>query len=363
MARRSQCDQRRGRATTVTGTDIRLAAIQELAGGAMDRLASLGVAPTPENYRLWFSHLAGDHPDLSRAVDDLLKSGGALDEDRFADLYERYFSANGEAQAIVDTGRRLHQLLESLQDQIATVGQDTAHYNVTLGRAQSRVARERDANLSGLVQDLLNETLQMQHRALQLQDQLCATSTTCAELRRELRAAQLAGLTDPLTGIANRSHFDKVARAAVARARTARAKLSLLLADVDHLTRFNGRYGPVLGDDVLRLVATSLKRCAGETDLVARYGGGQFAVVMPGRDLGEACGLADRARAEMAAREQQLRRAGTRIARITLSVGVVELAGEEGARSWIERAGDALCEAKRAGRDRVVALPRGLPLG
>lgn len=325
----------------------------------MDRLAALGVPPTPENFQLWFSHLAGDHPDLSRAVDAALTDGRPVDEDRCADLYERYLASDAEARAIVDAGRRLQLLLECLQDEIATVGRETAGYNVTLGRAQGRA---REASLTVLLQDLLNETLRMQHRALQLQDELCAGSTTCAELRRELRAAQQVALTDPLTGVANRRCFDKAARSAVARARDGSVGASLLIADVDHLGRLNARHGRTLGDDVLRLVAASLKRSVEEGDIVARLAGGQFGVIMPGRGGADARAAAERARGEIVARELQLRRTGARIGRLTLSVGVAELGQGEGPRSWLERGGLALLEAKRAGRDRVVALPHAEPV-
>ena len=71
---------------------------------------------------------------------------------------------------------------------------------------------------------------------------------------------------------------------------------------------------------------------------------------------------AERARGEMGARELQLRRTGARIGRLTLSVGVAELGDGEGPRSWLERGGRALLEAKRAGRDRVVALPHAEPV-
>jgi diguanylate cyclase len=348
-----------GWARAVTGAESRLTEIRDLAARALDRLSGLGVPPTPENFQLWFSHLGGDHPDLSRAMDAALTDGRAVDEDCCADLYERYLATDAEAQAVVDTGRRMQRLLECLQDEIATVGRETAGYNVTLGRAQGR---SRDVSLTVLLQDLLNETLRMQHRALQLQDQLCAGSTTCAELRRELRAAQQMALTDRLTGVANRRCFDKAARTAVARARDGALGVSLLLADVDHLARFNVRHGPALGDDALRLVATSLERSVGEGDVVARLTGGRFGLILPGRGSAEARAVAERARHEMSARELQMRRTGARIGRLTLSIGVVELRRGEGLRSWIDRAALALGEAKRAGRDRVVTLAEAEPV-
>lgn len=170
---------------------------------------------------------------------------------------------------------------------------------------------------------------------------------------------------DPLTGIANRRHFDRVLDREVRRARRERLPLSLIFLDVDEFKRFNDTYGHAHGDEVLRRVARTLDesfRRGG--DMVARYGGEEFAVVLPGMDAHRAGLYAERLR-------RRVWRLGIPCGsgqsgeRITISGGVAAIApGTPGfndtAPDALLRAADqALYKAKCQGRNRI-AMAAGL---
>ena len=160
--------------------------------------------------------------------------------------------------------------------------------------------------------------------------------------------------TDPLTGVFNRRTFIELAERELARSRRDSTSLSLMILDLDHFKQVNDTYGHLVGDEVLVAFTGLIKERARRADLVVRYGGEEFCVLLPATSLPAAVALAERIRAATVA---------TALARhpmkITVSVGVTAYSG--GPRVALEtllaRADEALYRAKHEGRNRVVALP------
>ena len=169
-------------------------------------------------------------------------------------------------------------------------------------------------------------------------------------LERQAALDQLAR-QDGLTGVANRRQFDAVLQAEWNRARRSGGELALLLVDIDHFKAFNDRFGHPAADRCLQVVAQTLQALAGRSsDYVARYGGEEFAVVVPATPLQGVRVLAERLRAAVAALDLDDR------AMVTISVGAafqhppVSASPEQ----LLIEADEALYEAKRSGRNRVV---------
>ena len=161
-------------------------------------------------------------------------------------------------------------------------------------------------------------------------------------------------MTDPLTGIGNRKYFDRAVADAVALAISEGEPLSLLMFDIDHFKSFNDNYGHLTGDQVLRLVAMSLKQTIKGQDITARYGGEEFAVVLPNTALRQALAVADHIRRAVMAKELKKKSTGEILGRVTISVGVSMLRRGDTPDSLIERADACLYAAKRNGRNRVI---------
>ena len=127
-----------------------------------------------------------------------------------------------------------------------------------------------------------------------------------------------------------------------------------MMTDIDHFKNFNDSYGHLTGDQVLRLVAMSVKQNVKGQDIAARYGGEEFAIVLPNTVLRSAITVADHIRRAVMTKELMKRSTGEHLGRVTISVGVATLHKTDTAQSLIERADGCLYAAKRNGRNRVI---------
>jgi diguanylate cyclase (GGDEF)-like protein len=180
------------------------------------------------------------------------------------------------------------------------------------------------------------------------------------ERTRELNLAtqQLARLAsqDGLTGIANRRHFDGVLDQEIQRSHRSGEPLALLLIDVDDFKSYNDSYGHQAGDEVLREVARRCQRPLRRvTELVARYWGEEFAVILPGVGLSGAVSMANSMVAEIA-NARIAHRTARAAAHVTVSIGVsaTDALRERNASNLIASADAALYTAKEQGRNRAV---------
>ncbi|MCB1748227.1 MAG: GGDEF domain-containing protein [Gammaproteobacteria bacterium] len=178
------------------------------------------------------------------------------------------------------------------------------------------------------------------------EDNLRLRDSLDAQLRYQ-RAAKV----DAVTGLYNRRWFDEVAARQAQRACTEGVPLSLLFIDIDHFKQVNDRHGHRAGDDALRGVADVLQAGVRPIDVVARFGGEEFATVLYGVNAAEAGQVAERLRRDIAAHALP---GAARAVRVTVSVGVAELVPGEGIAELIEACDVAMYAAKGGGRNRVV---------
>ncbi|MBI2395285.1 MAG: GGDEF domain-containing protein [Deltaproteobacteria bacterium] len=174
-------------------------------------------------------------------------------------------------------------------------------------------------------------------------------------------------MTDPLTGAYNRRTLFELGGKEVARARRTGSSVSVVILDIDHFKRINDTHGHQTGDAVLEGFVAIVRGCLRRTDLLARYGGEEFCVVLPGESKDGARVLAERIRAAVEAGAIGVE---GRTVRVTSSAGIASLADvadladasggdgraapDSGLSAIVGRADEALYEAKRSGRNRVV---------
>lgn len=161
---------------------------------------------------------------------------------------------------------------------------------------------------------------------------------------------------DALTGLANRRRFEERAKEECIRAQRYHHPLSLLLADIDHFKSINDTYGHAFGDTVLKDIGQTLLRHCRTSDLCARHGGEEFAVLLPETELTEACKVADRL---CAAVRSLAFKQPSGIVRVTISFGATTLNHDQPQtiEDLLEQSDQALYAAKRNGRDRVELYP------
>jgi diguanylate cyclase (GGDEF)-like protein len=162
---------------------------------------------------------------------------------------------------------------------------------------------------------------------------------------RVMAETQLQAATDSLTGLLNRRALENKVRAL----RAENTGFAVAMADLDHFKALNDTHGHETGDRALRLFAQTLKTSLRAHDLVCRHGGEEFAVVLPECSAANAAAALEQTRIELS---QALRAAG--LPEFTVSIGVVDAGDDEDFSSVLERADNALFDAKRQGRDRIV---------
>lgn len=152
-------------------------------------------------------------------------------------------------------------------------------------------------------------------------------------------------LTDALTGLWNRRAFDSRLETAVMSAQRSKQPLALMMLDVDHFKKVNDQFGHPYGDDVLRHVAAILNRTKRTEDVACRFGGEEFAILMPGTDREGAMALGERILEAMHAFEWEK-------APVTISMGISLFAPSQSSDDLVDNADAALYAAKKGGRDR-----------
>ncbi len=167
------------------------------------------------------------------------------------------------------------------------------------------------------------------------------------------RTVQRQALVDGLTGLANRRLYEAALAKELSRSDRFGEPVTLVLADLDDFKRVNDAHGHPAGDEVLREFARTLKDCLREIDLAARWGGEEFAVLLPGTNAQGGITLAERMRSALAERVI-VSAAGDRIT-MTASFGVAEWGGSGTANDLLALADSALYAAKRRGKNRVEA--------
>jgi diguanylate cyclase (GGDEF)-like protein len=164
------------------------------------------------------------------------------------------------------------------------------------------------------------------------------------------RAATQSALRDPLTGTGNRIAMDQTLQREIEMSRRHQQPLSLLMLDIDHFKHINDTHGHSAGDDVLKAVATSIKEQLRNVDMVFRFGGEEFLILLSNTSREAAAMVGERLRFAVQAHDYT---ADGNMIELTVSLGCSTLLPGESVESLLRRADSALYVAKREGRNRL----------
>lgn len=321
--------------------------------GMMDRH---NVPAHPNNFMVWYAYVADRNPDLTTAVNGILRAGQKFADEVNADLFERFFGTAREEAELRAVGQRIEDAVARVLEFLTTANAGATQYGAALETFSGHLTSAPEAgNLAELVRTILDETKGMLDTNRQLEQKLETSSSEIARLRQDLDELKREASTDALTGLANRKLFDVTLREAALSAEEERSFLSLLMIDIDFFKQFNDTHGHQLGDQVLKLVARSLTDCVKGKDTAARYGGEEFSVILPDTRLKDGLNVADTIRRQVASKRVANRRTGQVLGQVTLSVGVAEYEFGETLGAFVHRADEALYLAKRKGRNRVMS--------
>jgi diguanylate cyclase len=270
--------------------------------------------------------------------------------ERFLDR-TRGHRADREAE-FLDLVRVLREVVDAVRGEARQFEDDLIRSTSAMERmVEIEDIRELKRELTREVRALKQAVVERQAVEVEHFERLTSRVTT---LEDSLAKARAEAATDALTGIANRGAFDVALRERLGRAAREPAGFSLAIVDLDDFKRINDTHGHLVGDRVIRFVSQTLKRMIKGKDTAARFGGEEFAIVLPDTPMGGALALAENIRRAVA--DARLVRSDTRepLSQITVSIGVGCFRAGEDRDALIERADQALYAAKQGGRNRVV---------
>ncbi len=325
------------------------------ANSAMDLLKRGQIPPYPQFYELLYAYATGVNPSLNQRVNQIFRDGTATQE--LAErLYNEFLKSQDANERISSVSERMATRIEAVHEAIDTAMATANAYSGTLQSASGDLGQDMsETDLRAMAQKLLGETRRMQDANAQLEQKLDASRDDIAALQRDLDEVRRESMLDPLTKIFNRKSFDEGLLKSFNEAAGEGTPLCLMLLDIDHFKRFNDTWGHQTGDQVLRLVAMTLKSNIKGKDMAARYGGEEFAAILPETDLEGAIIVADNIRKAIQAKELLKRSTNEKLGRITASMGVAMYKPGDTPASLIERADRCLYAAKHAGRNRVLS--------
>ncbi|MCP9626644.1 GGDEF domain-containing protein [Rhodopseudomonas palustris] len=322
---------------------------------ALNQIKALRQPAMPRNYEIWYVYATGYNAELNKAINEALANRGRLSDSDLEQLHDCYLSPSRTNDRIDRIGARVVSEIDDMMSLLADTLGTTATFGANLKGASQNLSLATDhEQIKTIVERLVSATREMQEANSALEERLSTSRLEITNLQASLEAIRAESLTDPLTGLGNRKHFDRVVSEAVRSAGVSRRPLSLLMIDIDHFKSFNDNYGHLTGDQVLRLVGMTLKQTIKSNDIPARYGGEEFAVVLPETPLRQALMIADDIRRMVMSKELKKKSTGEILGRVTLSAGVSTLKPDDDADALIERADACLYSAKRNGRNRVI---------
>lgn len=325
------------------------------ANSAMSLLKRGKVPPYPQFYELFYTYATGVNPALNDRINAVFADGEAA-ADLAEKLYNQFLRANNLDERISEVSAQIYKSINQVHDAIDAASTSATVYTGSLSAATDVFDTESDPIvLRALAQKLMVETRKMQETNKVLEDSLDGSRADIEALQRDLEEVQRESMMDALTKLYNRKCFDQTIEKNILEAREKNQDLCLVLVDIDHFKSFNDTFGHQTGDQVLRLVAMTLRAHTKGQDLAARYGGEEFALLLPDTDVRGAVALSEKVRKAIQSKELLRRSTNEKLGRITASFGVATLNERDTSNSLIERADKCLYAAKGAGRNQVVS--------
>lgn len=319
----------------------------------IQKMAGHPAAFTPLNYAVWYEFTTGVNPALSQAMGSLLDDGKKLDDDTIENLYVKFVSEyNMDVQRALQ--KDFQQLLSNLAEFTEETDKQAHHFGNSLQAYGDTLKQNLDTpSLVALISNMTGDTTKMRSSMQSLQSELEASKQQVEKLHHELESARKEALIDPLTGILNRRGFEAKVQNILSGKTSTDKGFCLLMADIDHFKKINDTYGHLFGDNVIRAIAEALKSKIKGQDSVARWGGEEFAVLLPETTIPGARAVAEQIRQSI--ERGKIRCLGTneQIGGITISIGVAAYTSGISIVNLLDQADKALYVSKNTGRNKT----------
>ena len=318
------------------------------------------VPPEPRYYEVFHVSASGARPALTARLHDLLATATAPITNALDRLYTEFIAGEMPADKLEEVSVGMSGAIADTEAAIGSALGSVATYADTLAQASQRLSGGLSPDgLQQLTDVLHDRNSRMASEGEDLRSRLSVANDRINTLSRDLAAMRREAMLDPLTGVSNRRAFERRLTAEIDEADGTGAPLVLVMVDIDHFKQFNDRFGHLVGDQVLRLVATTLAANIKGQDCVARIGGEEFAILLPRTEAADATKLADAIRSAIQAKTLVSRSTGQQLGRVTASFGIAPHRPGRPADELVAAADRCLYAAKANGRNCVVQASVG----
>jgi diguanylate cyclase len=314
------------------------------------------VPPVPENYAVWFHYVQAKNKELVHEINHVISQKLKFSTDVCSYLYNKYVVVNRNQKVLDDAALSAQKLLLEVLRVVNDFSGTTENYNKGVDQYIDRISAhvgDDSGNVKNIVKELVEATVSLKKSGEHIQKKLTESTAEIDTLRKDLQQVTIEAQRDFLTGVFNRKTFEKVFDEMAMHAKDSHKDMCLLMLDIDHFKRFNDKFGHLLGDEVLKIVARSLTDVLKGRDIVARFGGEEFVVILPDTPVDGAMKVAEMIRKTIADKELKRKDTGDNYGSITVSIGVARFRQTDTLPTFTKRADDALYQSKNMGRNRV----------
>ncbi|BBB25809.1 GGDEF domain-containing protein [Amphritea japonica] len=319
---------------------------------ALSVLAEHRLPSSPVNFRLAYDLIDGRSRSLNDEFKEVVSAPNTDLNDGLWALYRKFYIQDEEALELIRS--ELEGIVSGVVNECGTANGDLQGYSERLSSLADLMSSDAKSELTlATVRKTIEDTREVAESQQQLGTQLTDVLKEVREIRKVINQVRDESHIDSLTGVSNRRAFDLALDSSIDKSLERKEPLCLLLCDIDSFKQFNDTYGHLIGDKVLQYVAKQLKKSIKGRDFVSRFGGEEFAIILPQTPLQNAEIVAEQLRVIVSKSKLRKAKSGDVYGHVTLSFGVAELDPDETRNDLIERADRALYRAKKNGRNRV----------
>ncbi len=322
----------------------------------LELIGKHGLPTDPLNYCIWYEYVSGDNKELKAAIDNHLEKEGRFSTETNLQFYNQYIATDQEKLTSL-VREELNKVFSEIIGAVDTADQffsQSANNMEVID--ESIVPNLSQDQLKMIVKQIKNEITSLEGSSSSFQQQLQQANHEIDQLKTKMALYRTESLKDPLTQIDNRRGFDKALAENITQSQADGSSLCLIIADIDFFKKVNDTYGHLVGDNVIRMVAATLKNSIKGKDLAARIGGEEFAILLPDTPFDGAMKLANDIRLSLGGLDLKKKSTGESLGKITLSFGVATYQEAEAVDDFINRADKALYQSKETGRNKVTGL-------
>jgi diguanylate cyclase len=304
----------------------------------------------PLSFAVWYEYAAGTNQALKAAVDARVAAAVRLTDSDIEELFDRHVAMR-DIESSMRVRARIQEVVEQVTETTVKASQEVGRYNDGLTDYQERLKRNVDKEaITQVVMGLLVDTDRVRSRTTDLQQNLVENSREAHRLQGELEVAQGKAQVDPLTGLLNDRGLHYRLRDAYPSGLPAG---TLLRLSIDEFMSVGDNLGNLLADRVLAAIGQVINNGAGQGTLLARTGGQDFLLLLPGRAGAEALVQAERIRTSVERCRVRRQDSETAVTTVTVSIGAVMLRGGEALDAAVERVDQAMARSRREGGNRI----------